>query len=682
MLVNGKEVFGDTVNLSQAYVIQNQINKLDVVDDELKTDRNVVIKNGDIETEERPISPNASNWSISSYGGFEQYGSTTKKRTTLTRPQLYEQYLKMDTNEFLHRGLEIIADEASQKNESDEIITIESDNEKVKKALEDLFIENLGFDTELWSIIFETCKMGDNFYEVVLELGNGKAYGIKRLKYLDPSKIEIKEKDGKIDYYIYRYSEESETAQTAREEKLFPWQIIHFKIESKVDKPYGRSLLFSGIRTYNRLVNTEDIFLTYVISRTPTRRVFKIDTGNKPFFEAQREIQEIRDRYRSQQVIDENGNINRTASMMSITSDIFVPVREGSTGTQIELLNGDNMSLGQNMTFVDYFKNNLLRILNIPPEYLGENSQGADKSTSLSQRDIKFGRFIERIQNNIIKSLYKLATLQLFFLGFEEEEMKNFTISLTPPSTIKEVSDFDLINQKITLISSMNALGIFPTTYMLKYILKLSDKEINDIKFMKMIEDKNNALNQAGQQEMGGGAIGAPMIGGAPMAGGAPMDMGAVPNVSDQQLSGGIEPPTGTEGELSPEGQPLSGDALSGGIEPPTGTEESFNFLNSNDLNLILEDKEDWKIFIKYLKEQEKVKKKKQKNSEFISNIGAILEDNRKEKVSKNSNMYSFLETNNEFKGLEVSKNKGKRAYKIYENNSKKRKEIRNTLNG
>lgn len=663
MLVNGVEVFDKPISLSQAFNVQKQINVIPEIEDELKTSKDVTVKSGDIDI----VSPNLDNWRSFSPGLFEDMGSTTKKRTALSRDQLYEVYMRMDATEFMHRGLEVISDEATQKDDNDEVIQIFSDNEKVKEDLEELFYDKLGFDTELWSIVFETCKMGDNFYEVVLEIGKNKAYGIKRLKYLDPSKIEIKETDGKVDYYIYKYTN-SRNARIS-EQKLFPWQIVHFKIEDKENKPYGRSLLYSGVRTFTRLMSTEDIFLTYVISRTPSRRVFKIDVGNLPPLEAQRQLMEIRDRYRSQQVIDEQGNLNRVASMFSITSDIFIPVREGTSGTQIELLSGDGMNMGQNMTFIDYFKNNLLRTLNIPPEYLGESSQ-TDKSTSLAQRDVKFARFIERVQSHILKGCYKIATLQLFFLGYEKEDLQDFTLSLSPPSTIKEVSDVDVISQKIRLIQEMQGLGIFPVTWMLREVLKLSDKEINDIQFLKSIEEKQE---QMGQQ----GGMGMPAMGGGGMGLQMP-DLGA----------GGME----AGAEIPPEGMEPAGDIgdetpevdISGGIEPPEGTgleDQVTSLIKILGSNYLVENKQDAIALIKFIKEQNK--NRKQKSSEFITEISRFIDNKERPQVrGKLVNPFIVLENINEFKGLDIEPKDGDRAYRVFKEDKVSVLKVNNLLNG
>ena len=640
MLKDGKEQFNiDDFELTpvQAYNVQSKINNIPEINVSDKSD--AIVSNGAVESLDKGLG-NMNNQSFT-LGMFETIGSTTAKRGTRTREQYYETYIKMGTLGLVNRALDTIADESSQSDDNNDVMKINSNNEKIFDCLTELFFEKLSINTELWSIFKETTKMGDNFFEVTLDVKDGMAAGIKRLKYLDPSKVEIHEKDGRVDYYIYKV--QAKNKNTVLEQRLFPWQIVHFKIEDKESKPYGKSLLFPGIRSYERLVATEDIFLTYVISRTPSRRIFKIDVGGLPQLEAQRAIREMRDSYRSQQVIDSDGNLNQISSILSITSDIFIPVREGQSGTSIETLQGDGMNMNQNMTFLDNFKNDLVASFNIPAEYLGlEKTAQADRSTTLSQKDIKFGRFIERIQQQIVKTLYKIGTLELFFHGFKGDELKDFTLELTPPSTTKEISETSLLETKIGLMSSMQGLNVFPTNWLFKKVLRLSDKEIAEIQFMKMIEDKEA---QQQQMAMGGGIPGGGLPGGGMPAGGEmPMDMN-------------------TPTEVGGEGGPEMGGEAGAEIEPdmslPAGTPDvpatpaelqtqGVSYLNVDGQKFLIENKNDFLSLMKYIKLQEKTRNNK--NSEFMEEVDSY--GKKKRHISKAKNPYYYLNENNEFGGL------------------------------
>ena len=655
MLKNGKEQFDINdfeLTTQQAYNVQQKLNLAPEIDLSDKSD--AVITNGTVESRDNGLS-NMNNQSFT-LGMFETIGSTTAKRSTRTREQYYETYIKMGTLGLVNRALDIISDESSQTNDDNNVIAIDSNNEKIYDCLKTLFFDKLSINTELWSIFKETIKMGDNFYEITLDVKDGMAEGIRRIKYLDPSKIEVHEKDGRVDYYVYKM-QAPKNKSVVLEQRLFPWQIAHFKIEDKETKPYGKSLLFSGIRSFERLVATEDIFLTYVISRTPSRRVFKIDVGGLPQLEAQRAIREMRDSYRSQQVIDADGNLNQISSILSITSDIFIPVREGQSGTSIETLQGDGLNMNQNMTFLDNFKNDLIASFNIPAEYIGlDGKVQADRSTTLSQKDIKFGRFIERIQQQIIKTLYKLATLELFFNGFKNDELSDFTLELTPPSTTKEISETGLLETKINLMSQMQGLGVFPVNWLFKRVLRLSDKEIAEIQFMKMIEDK-----AAQQQQMAMGAQGGmPMGGGAGLPGGAPLPGGEMPaDLNTSTDIGGEVPPGGEMGELPPEGEiaPAAGEAPA----PENLETQEVSYLNVEGQKFLIEDKDDFITLMKYIKTQNR--SKNSKDSEFMEEIDSV--GKKKKHTVRGYNPYYFLEENNEFGGI-VEKNG---IAKLYEGN-------------
>lgn len=539
----------------------------------------------------------------------------------------YEIYSEMDTMEFIHRGIELIADDASQPNDDGDVIKIYSDDESIKNAIEDLMLNKLDMNNELWSILYETIKFGDNFYEVIPD-SYKKPKEIKRIRYLEPHKVERIEINGKLSHFTYK-TEKKDSADKVKlesqEYKLFPWQILHFKIENKETAPYGGSLLKSGVRTYRRLVMLEDIMLVYRISRAPERRVFYIDVGNLNPVEAKRFLTNMKNSYRSQSFIDENGNINKKANVMSITSDIFVPVREGSSGTRIDTLQGGQAmgASGSDDPLLKYFKDKILKTMNIPPQYMGEQ---ADRSRALSQLDQKFGRFIERVQAQVTKGLNKLAALELFFKGFKKEDLHEFKIELTPPSNVKEITEIDIFNQRMALIGTIQGLQIFPNRWIMKKILKMSDKEIADIELQKGLESGAAA---------GAGAEGGIESGGVDM--GAGMDMGAAPEA-------------GAEG---------------GGEVPAPEELAASTMINVLGKDFLVENKEDFIGLIEQIKKENKP----QKMLSMFESVADLIQKGIEvpEKVNRNNILAQM--SINELKGLNFED----REIVIYEQRTKKK---------
>lgn len=523
MIIDGKEV---NINYRAAQVIQKKIDLQQEIPETAKI-------------EVSPKDLKELNQSLNSFSGYENqyfgdaYGQQNNVLSTgegiqENRYNYYETFEEMASCPFLHRGLQVIADDACQKNIDGDTVKVYSDDEDIKNILEELFHERLNLNKELWSIIFETAKKGDNFYEVIPDDYEHPTM-VARIRYLEPHKVNRIEKNGKLAFYTYKttmdsnddYSTGVDNKKQQQEViyKLQPWQIIHFKIANKKFAPYGGSLLDPGVQTYRRYTMLEDAMMIYRIARVPERHVFKIDVGNLSTSEANRAVSKIRDSYRSTQIMDDKGRINKQAAALSLTQDYFVMSREGQAGTEITTL-APGTALN-NIDDIRHFRDELLWTLNIPPEYLGFTSdQGGAMAGkgSLAMQDVKFARFVERIQYYIEEGLTKIAAIELFFKKKRKADLKNFRLELTPPSNVKEIMDIEYLNQKINLISAMLGTGLFPKDFILKYVMKMSKKEIADINLQRDIEASSlTAIN--GMGGMPAAPIGGDMgMGGMPVA--------------------------------------------------------------------------------------------------------------------------------------------------------------------
>lgn len=535
MIINGKEV---EVDFRRAAQIQDIVNKTEQLPDNSK----VEVNNRELK-ELQDISSNT-------FENFDGYGMSnnillTGKKSKENRKEYYTTFQEMSESNFINRGLQVITDDCTQKNNEGHVLKVYSDDDDIKEILEELFYQRLGVDKEAWSNVYETCRFGDNFYEIIPDSYKNPTM-IARIRYLEPERVNRIEKNGKLAFYTYTADttdpEEvlfrtQDTSTKKKDEdkviyKLEPWQIVHFRITDKDFHPYGGSLLKAGVKAFRRLQLLEDGITIYRLARVPERRVFKIDCGNLPQSEANRQVQRIKDNYRTTQILDDRGNINRQASALSLTQDIFIPMREGS-GTEVTTLQGGTAL--NNIDDIRYFRDQVLWTMNIPPESLGftsDQSGGSQGRGSLAMQDIKFSRFCERIQYSIIEGYTKIAAIELFFKKKKKADLKNFRLEMTPPSNIKEIMDLEYTTNKMNLIQAMNGTGLFPKKFILQYVMKMSKKEIDNLIFFKDLElqasqaQENAMIGGMGAGGMGMDASAAP----APDMGGAPApDMGAAP---------------------------------------------------------------------------------------------------------------------------------------------------------
>jgi len=166
-------------------------------------------------------------------------------------------------------------------------------------------------------------------------------------------------------------------------------------------------------------------------------------------------------------------------NQMAVDQDYFVPVRDPAQVSPIDTLPGaQNLS---EIADIEYIQKKLLTALRVPKAFLGfEETVGDGKNLSL--QDIRFARTINRIQKTIVQELNKIAIIHLFVLGFEEE-VGNFKLSLTNPSTQADLLKIDVWKEKVLLYKDMVAdpgsgIAAVSQSWAKKHILGFSDEEI------------------------------------------------------------------------------------------------------------------------------------------------------------------------------------------------------------
>jgi hypothetical protein len=164
----------------------------------------------------------------------------------------------------------------------------------------------------------------------------------------------------------------------------------------------------------------------------------------------------------------------------SVDQDFFIPVRDIAQQNPIETLPGA-ANLGE-IQDIEYLQKKMLAALRVPKAFLGfEDVVGEGKSLALM--DIRFARTINKVQKSLVHELNKIALLHLLILGFEDE-LNNFTLSLTNPSSQSDLLKIEQWKEKITLYkdatSDQSQLGILPVshTWAKKNILGMSESEV------------------------------------------------------------------------------------------------------------------------------------------------------------------------------------------------------------
>jgi hypothetical protein len=422
-----------------------------------------------------------------------------------TRLELFRDYEAMDTDSIISSALDIYADECTAKNEFGDMLTINSGNAKVQQVLHNLFYDIMNIEFNLWPWIRNTIKYGDFF----LHLDIAEGFGIINVDPISPYEMIREENFDPENPHRVRfrrdYSALSSLTHVAASTEKAPtydnYEIAHFRLLTDTNfLPYGRSIIEPTRKVWKQITLMEDAMLIHRIMRAPDKRVFKIDIGNIPPSEVDAFMEGMINKMKKVPYVDpETGQYNLKYNMQNLLEDFYLPVRGGESGTTIEPLAGIQFDSIQD---IEYLRNRLLGSLKIPKAYLGYEEDTTGKATLASQ-DFRFARTIERVQKIITSELYKVAIVHLYSQGFTDEDLVDFNLSLTAPSSVYEKEKVELWTSKVSLAGEMVDKKLFSRAWVYENLFGMAENDylyeqnriIQDTKEQFRIEQIKNEGN-------------------------------------------------------------------------------------------------------------------------------------------------------------------------------------------
>ena len=396
-----------------------------------------------------------------------------------TRLASYYDYESMEYTPEISAALDIYAEESTTADQNGFILQIYSESKRIKSVLADLFNNNLDINTNLAMWTRNTCKYGDNFVYLKLDPEKG-VVGCMQLPNIEIERVE-KGMKGKSNLDKEESDQKALSFNWKNKDLTFnTWEIAHFRLLGDDRKlPYGTSMLEKARRIWKQLLLSEDAMLIYRTSRAPERRIFKVFVGNMDDKDVEAYVQRVANKFKRDQVVDhKTGNVDMRFNQMAVDQDYFVPVRDAAAPNPIDTLPGaQNLS---EIADIEYIQKKLLTALRVPKAFLGfEEVVGDGKNLSL--QDIRFARTINRIQKSMLAELNKIAIIHLFLLGFEDE-LSNFTLNLSNPSTQADLLKVDVWKEKILLykdaVAKIEGIAPVSVSWAKKHILGFSDEEI------------------------------------------------------------------------------------------------------------------------------------------------------------------------------------------------------------
>ena len=418
------------------------------------------------------------------------------------RAERYVDYEQMEYMPEIASSLDIYADEMTTHTALSPMMHIECPNEEIKAVLASLYENVLNLNHNLFGWCRSMCKFGD----FILYLDIDERIGVKSVIPIPLREVERMEGEDPTNpnYVQYQWNSAGMTFEN--------WQIAHFRILGN-DKysPYGTSVLDPARRIWRQLVLMEDAMMAYRIVRSAERRVFYVDVGNIAPQDVETYVQKTITSMKRNQVVDANtGRVDLRYNPLSVEEDYFIPVRGGES-SKIETLPGGQFT--GDIDDVKYLRDKMFSALKVPSAYLTSDSETVEDKTTLSQKDVRFARTIQRLQRVVIAELEKIGIIHLYTLGFRGDDLVSFRLKLNNPSKVAELQELEHWKTKFDIAGGATE-NFFSRRWIAQNIFNLSEEDfVRNQREMfhdrKYEAELNAAAEVAGEQAAGefGGAV-------------------------------------------------------------------------------------------------------------------------------------------------------------------------------
>jgi hypothetical protein len=396
--------------------------------------------------------------------------------------ELWQENEEMARDSVIGSAIEVMVDDACQVDEKTKlIVTVESDDEGLKKFLQEFLERNVNVEERIWTWGLEYVKHGDfKLRRREYYVGNPEN-SIKNVYYEDvtqPYKVTRYEYMGKI--LGYRDEEFDENKVTFEKPDTF----VHFvssklstreKVKLRVRneltnntdeitcfKVRGTSLVDNS-RYIFRIVNLLDNMLILSrVARSTQYNIVKVEVGNASAAKTQQILSDVRRRIEGSTRLKKNSGMTTDPSPIPVNSNVYIPTRDGKGDITVDSVN-ENVDV-HSITDIDYFRDKEFATLKVPKAYVGFDESatlGSFGNTSFTKLDARYARSVARIQTALRYGVENLCNNYLAYRG-RLDDIGKFDIRMRPLSTAETAGR---VEEHITNMQAFDSMSNFLETY-------------------------------------------------------------------------------------------------------------------------------------------------------------------------------------------------------------------------
>lgn len=276
------------------------------------------------------------------------------------------------------------------------------------------------------------------------------------------------------------------------------------------DKKIFYSPLQKAMKSINQLYLLEDSLVIYRLTRSPEKRLFKVDTGNLPKSKAEEYMRSLMQKYRQKKIYNtETGTIEDKNKAISILEDFWFAVNAQGKGTSVEVLQGSSLNFGS-FDDIDYFVNKVYKSLNVP---MGRRNKEArvtfNSNIDIEKEELKFFKYIQKLRrrfNNMFVDLLKKELIARQVMSLEDwikiqEKIKFKYADSNEISMFKKMQTLQVRMDAANAASPLIDQQIIDKVWIQQNILELNDEEMQEL-------NNRFAAGQVGGEAGGTDALG------------------------------------------------------------------------------------------------------------------------------------------------------------------------------
>lgn len=455
-------------------------------------------------------------------------------------------------------ALEVYAEDATESNNSGQIVWATSDDPEILKYITYL-LDTMNIDKSIYRWVYSLCKYGDVYLrlyrkseyeddlfdkknkeketlnEDVIIKDYSKDDGYSHYIEMVPNPAEMFEltRFGKSYAYIkanhpvqarqddmmytqyYRYSFrkndvevydatnfvhaclEDNSSRTPEEVEIF---MTDTEYEHKLGTRYtvrrGQSILYKLYRIWREMNLLENSLLLNRLTKSSILRIFGVEVGDMPKENVRPHLLGIKNMVEQKTAISVGDSMSEYTNPGPIENNIYVPTHGGIGAITTSQVGGDIDVKG--LADLDFFKNRLYAGLAIPKQFLGDtdDATGFNGGTSLTLTSSRYAKTIKRIQAVMIQAITDAINLILLDRKLDRY-INKFTIKMQSPTTQEEIDRRDNQNSHINMIQDIMNLvdsNIEDPVSKLKMLKALLSETISTEEVFDIIQENIDAL--------------------------------------------------------------------------------------------------------------------------------------------------------------------------------------------